>query len=125
MAGDEGQGTTLTFGTSGFAALITSIGVPERTREAIETTHLGTTTAKTFQPSDLYDGGEMAISYQFDPALTEPITGAAETVTITFPSANTYYFSGFWTSVGASVELGPSLMAGNAVIKVSGAVSRS
>ena len=84
---DDGLGATLTLGTSTWdtAAVITSITPDAITREALDTTHLGTTTAKTFIPSDLRDNGGFSIEFIADAATSTPPMAAAETVTITYP----------------------------------------
>lgn len=81
-----GTGSTLSFGTSNFVANIVSINFGEVKRADKKTTHLGTTVSDTFTPVTLYDPGECKFKIQFNPAKgnTIPITGAAETVTLTF-----------------------------------------
>lgn len=120
---DVGTGTTITY-ASGFCAEILSITPPGLSREAIETTHMGTTTAKTFMPGDLYDGGELGVSMAFAPGTTVPITSAAETVTVTFPDGATWAFSGFMTGFEATVPL-EDKMTGDATIKVTGALNQT
>lgn len=85
---DDGLGATLTLGTSTWEAnaVITSITPDAITREALDTTHLGTTTAKTFIPTDLRDNGGFSVEFLADAANTVcPPMAAAETVTITYP----------------------------------------
>jgi hypothetical protein len=86
MAGTGNQ-TTVTFATSGFTASIVEVGGQEETREALEDSHLGTQTRKTKVPDDLYDAGESSLIFFFDGASSSllPISGAAETITRTFP----------------------------------------
>lgn len=104
MAIDIGTGTTVTFGTSSFSANITNVGWSGIERPAIDTTHLGTTTARTFMPGDLFDPGELSLDIQFNPDNYPPITGAAETITVRFPipaglsNGATWVASGFMTS---------------------------
>ena len=103
-AADQGTGATIAFTTSSFAANITKIGGFDITRGSIETTHLGTTVSRTFQPEDLIDNGEVEIEGYYDPDTQPPITGPAETITITMPkpaaysTAATAAGSGFCTS---------------------------
>lgn len=84
---DTGNTSTLTFGTSGFTAAYRMIGGMEETREALEDTHLGTTGNKTYIPDDLYDSGDFEVEFFYDQsaAVKPPITGAAETITKTYP----------------------------------------
>jgi len=82
---DTGNTATIAFGTSGFTANFQMIGGTEQERPSIPDSHLGTTTRDTFIPGDLFDPGEFESEYQFDPDDQPPISGAAETVTVTFP----------------------------------------
>ena len=79
----EGLGTTIVFGTSGFNANLLSLDGPSLTREAIDSSHMGTTTNMTFIPAGLSDGGEISGEWEFDAGLTPPIDAVAETITIT------------------------------------------
>lgn len=122
MAIDVGTGVTITFGTSGFTASVMSISHNGISRPVVKTSHLGTTTADTFMPGDLYDAGEVKLSIQFDPAATKPpIAGAAETITIDFGTP-TIAFSGFVTDWGYEVPL-EELMTAEITIKASGAIT--
>jgi len=82
---DDGQGTTIAFASSGFIGEFIDVGGPNYTRDSYETSHMGTTVAKTFNPVDLYDPGEGEFEIAYDPDKTPPITGANEVVTITDP----------------------------------------
>ncbi len=86
---DDGHGATLTLGTNTWetAALITSIKPDAVTRAALETTHLGTSTARTFIPEDLVDNGGFEIEFLnngSDANATLPVLLVAETITITY-----------------------------------------
>ena len=82
---DEGSGASITFGTSGTTINATSIQASGVAREALETTHLGTTGGyKTFIPADLKDPGEIAVTFRYNPNVQPPIS-TAETITITYP----------------------------------------
>lgn len=117
-----GTGTTITF-ASGFFAEILDVSPPNASRESIQVSHMGTTDAHTFKPTDLADWGELTVEMGFDPATTVPITNAAETVTITFPDsgATTWVFEGFMTGFEPSDPL-EDRMTATATIKVSGPV---
>lgn len=122
MANDIGTGTAIVFGTSGFNAAITGVNVDGVTRPAIDTTHLGTTTARTFVPGDLIDAGTISLDIQFDPELAIPAKTAAETITITWPDTSTWAFSGFVTNYTG--EAGDEeLMTGTVQIKVTGDIT--
>lgn len=103
---DTGNTSTLTFGTSGLSVSIKQITGSDETRESLEDSHLGTTSSKTFVPSDLVDRGEIEFEFFFDGALASlpAITGAAETGTISYPLVGaqstraTLAGTGFFTS---------------------------
>lgn len=117
-----GTGLSINFGTSGFDANITSVSADGLTRESIDTTHLGTTTARTFMPSDLIDAGTLTLEIQFDPTDSVPVKQAAETITITFPDGTTWAFSGFATSYSWTSGT-EELQTGSLQIKISGDVT--
>lgn len=128
MPVDLGTGASITFGTSGFTANITAINGQPITRPAIKTSHLGTTTADTFIPGDLYDPGGVQCEIQFDPDDFPPVSGAVETITVTFPLgaggsvAAKWAFSGFMTDFSYGVPL-EELMTGSFTLKASGAIT--
>ena len=66
MAIQVGTGATLTF--SGVVVNLTSIAMTGMSRESIETTHLGTSGARTFLEGDLYDPGSIECEFQLDDA---------------------------------------------------------
>jgi hypothetical protein len=130
MAVDVGTGTTLTGGTSGWTSPILSIEVSDISRESVETSHLGTTTAKTFMPGDLYDPGSIELEILFDTDNVSsvglpPISAAAETWTITFPipsglaTGATAAGSGFLTGWGWSIPL-EDRVTGTVTLKMTG-----
>ena len=118
MAVDIGTGMTF----SGFSAEITNISWDGISRESIDTTHLGTTTARTFMPTDLYDAGEITIEGHMDSTLGCPIDGAAATLTITFPGSDTWSASAFCTSFSFNSPL-EDKMTFTATFKCSGAIT--
>lgn len=90
MAGtvDVGTGTTVTFGTSSFAAEITGLTLNDITIAKINTHHMGTTGAITKRSARLYDPGSITLDLHLDPDdpdTSAPFDGTEETVTITFP----------------------------------------
>lgn len=123
MAVGVGDGTTVTFASSGFTANIISVTGPNPTREAIDQSHLGSSGWKTFLASGLVDGGEVTLNIQYDPTVSIPISAAAETITIDpAGSGNTLSFSGFLTGAGHAFEL-DTLMQADITIKVTGAIT--
>jgi len=130
MAADQGTATTITFGTSGFTADLLSVNGGAVTRDAIETTHMGTTTGKTFVPADIEDGGEYTMEIAFLGNLTLPTMGTAvaEAVTIDWGGTGTGYkwgFSGFVTSTGDISASINERMTTTLTIKVSGDITIS
>lgn len=130
MPVDNGTGGTITFGTSGFTANISNINWDGMERASIATSHLGTTTAHTFIPGDLYDPGELSLDIQFDPDEFPPINSAAETITVTYPlssggtTAANWAATGFVTGASHVVPL-EALMTGTITVKLSGAITNT
>ena len=84
-ANDIGDGTTIAFGTSGFDAYVDSIRWSGENREMIDMSHIGTTGGMPFLPSDMYDPGTLQLDIHHDSDQEPPLTGAMETITVTFP----------------------------------------
>lgn len=117
-------GLTITY-QSGFFAEILNYDDAGVTREVVETTHMGTTGARTYTPGTLYDPGEISIEILFDPEQdpVTPITAAAETVTVTYADAapaSTMACSGFMTNFAITGPL-EDRMTATATLKLSGA----
>ncbi len=138
VAADEGRGATLTLGTSTWetAALLTSIQPDAVTRAALETTHLGTTVARTFIPEDLVDNGGFTIEFLCNAsdnsggtASQIPVLNAAETITITYALVSTSSTgqiitgSGFCTEYTAGQAAVGELIKGSAKFKWAGALT--
>jgi hypothetical protein len=130
---DIGTGAVLAVGSL-FTADLLSIEVSGIARESIETSHLGTTTARTYIQGDLYDPGTVEVEYLLDSSNplgeTPPIltTNTAATLTVTFPlegthtTAATFTASAFQTESGFSVPL-EDRMTATATFKLSGAAA--
>lgn len=119
---DLGHGASITF-ASGFIAKILSIDWGGISRAAIETTVLDTSGGKTFMPGDNYDPGQISVEMQFDSDAAPPITGAAETVTLTFPDGETWAASGFLTEFEIGNVTNEGVMTANATIKLTGSIT--
>lgn len=121
---DSGVGTTLTFSASTYAANILSLSWDGISRPVLDTTHLGTTVARTKVPGDLYDSGNLNVTWQFDPSEAIPITSTAETVTLDFPTSGT---SDRWTASGFlsdfSVNVDENIMEASGTITFTGAIT--
>lgn len=113
MAGTavDGTGATVTFGTSAFTAQLLDIDWSGRTRDALDSSHMGTTGVKTYIPADLVDGGELSLTYYFNCTdATATLLGAvAETVTVAWNTGVSWAASMFCTEVGASAQIGDTM----------------
>ena len=106
MAAYVGTGLTVT-GGSDFNAEILSVSWSGLSRPAIDTTYMGTTTARTFLAGSLYDAGEVTFECALNPGAssTLPVASAAGTLTVTHKDtgaatwAATAFCTGFeWTT---------------------------
>ncbi len=95
-------------------------------RNFIDSSHLGTTVARTFILGDLYDPGSLTIQGHLDTASSgNPIiNGAVNTVTLTFPNSKTYVAQGGLQSYEIDVPMEDKMLC-TAVIKFSGAITFS
>lgn len=88
---DLATGTTVTFGTSSFAAVLLSCNFNGVGREAVKTSTMTTTGYHTYIPTDIAEPGTLELEFVFDvdkyttANTEEPWRQAAETVTLTFP----------------------------------------
>jgi hypothetical protein len=125
---DTGMGTTLTPGTdSTFLPELTSLSHNGESIEEIETSHLGTTSYKTYIPADLKEGGEIQVEGRYLGSF-QPSIGTVQTWTIDWGGTGAGYkttFSGFWKSFEPKAEVGANLMTFSAVIKITGAVTHA
>lgn len=121
---DLGHGTTITF-QSGFIAKVLSIDWGGISREAIPTTTLTTSGGMTFMPADNYDPGEITVEMQFDTdsAWVTALTANAETVTITWPDAETAAVSGFMTGFEIGNVTNEGVMTATVTIKATGSIT--
>lgn len=119
---DVSQGHTIVFGTSGFSANIVDITYPPAQREALDTTHQGTTDAMTSMPADLPNWGPMVFGIQFDAGTDPPIGSAEETVTITAPDASTWVFTGYMSNYAPDAPRG-QVMTGSVTVEVDGDIA--
>lgn len=124
MAAYDGHGTTITFGTTGYSAGIISVDGPGIERESIDATLMSTTTAKAYIVASLYDGGNLELTVEHDPAIDAPIANATETITINWGGTGTgnWSFSGFCTGYKPGASIGERMTA-SMTVKVTGAVT--
>ncbi len=118
----DGHGTTIVFGTSGFAANLLSIDSFVATRESVEDTHMGTNDAMDFLPAALYSW-EMDITIEHDAALSVPIAAVKETITVDWAaSGNTWAGTGHVVDYSAGAAIGERMEA-SMKIKGSGTIT--
>lgn len=117
-----GFGIEIAF-ASGFLAQITSVTLPEQTREKIDVSHTQSPDSRMqFIMADLVDSGELEVELNFDPTASPPIDDPFEAVTITFGSGTTWEFSGALISYGGEAPLDDRMTA-TATIAVSGLIT--
>ena len=126
----EGPGARLVARTSRVELNIIEIGLSERSRDAIETTHLGSS-AKTFKAASLIDYGEITVSYQNNPDLPVMVGKVAETWDILWPletgetTPAQWTFSGFVTKqADGSFKVG-DLVTGEITIRITGSITKT
>jgi hypothetical protein len=102
----EGTGARIAFETSDFTSDLLTLQLPERAREAIETTHLGSLITKTFKPGVLIDPGQVTAEFDHNPAAVKLLKAPPEKITIHYPLEDgqtepaKLSFQGFCTSEG-------------------------
>lgn len=99
-APDLGTATTVSFGTTSISFNIISVSGPSITRGVVDTTHLGTTNARTSVPTDLMSNEPLTLEVQHDGSIdlhTSFFTVKSETVTVQFGgvAGDAYTFSGY------------------------------
>lgn len=125
----EGQGASIAFGTSSFSNDLISLTLPDKAREVLETTHLGTTGAKTYKPAKLKNVGDIACEFDHNPAQADLLLGDVETITISYPlisgqsTPTKLQFSGFVTNVGGEEFKTDAKLMSKVTIKVSGDIT--
>lgn len=121
MSARTGIGTTITFGTSGFTALVRNYNDLGVDRAILDVTHMGSSVASsTFNgaasgvfreksPGKLFGVKDMSIDILFDPDTVPPVDEAAETITLQFlpdtgqSTGASFAFSGFISEISAAV----------------------
>ena len=124
MAAAIGTGTKIAFGTTGFTAEILDITLPARTRGTVDTSHMGTTDAHTQMPLTLQKNEALEFSIHLDPnpVPAVPLDADPEIITVTFPDASTWTFTGFMTNYAASVPF-EDKMAADITVEISGNIT--
>lgn len=123
MPAQVGTGTTVTF--SGFTQEIVNIDNGGLATESIDTSHLGTTEARTFIGGDLYDPGELTMEVNHDPTYEPVIGGDPAAISLDqhgLGAGNIWTGEAFLQSYNPSWPL-ENKMTATAVFKMSGGVS--
>jgi len=121
----DGHGTTITFGTSGFAAKLIDVEGPGEERVAIDVTTMDSSVIEYLE--SLVDGGSVNCTFQYLGSDDPPIDAAAEDITVDWAGAGAGHkteFSGFMTGFNPRAA-SRERMTANATIKVAGAVSHA
>jgi len=123
---DTPVGTTVSAGTTGFNAEVTSLSLDGPSRESIDASHFGTVDAKSFEPADLRDAGSVSLTVHFDQNNTTVWTGkATETWTIEWPEGSDWEFEGFVTEEPMDATDIDGKMTQDITIKVDGSITRT
>lgn len=123
----EAVGATIAFASTGFSYNLIDLVAPSRAREALETTHLGTTVAKTFKPGKLHTVGVYEATFDHKPGALDMLTKGKERVTITYPleegqtTPATIAFDAFVTQMGGEEYKVDTLMRSKVSLQVTGA----
>jgi hypothetical protein len=127
----EGTGASIAFGSSLFSADLISLTLPESTREVIDTTHLGTTAAKTKKPAKLINVGEISCEFDHDPSQLNLTQRDPEQITIRYPlltgqaTPTTLVFNGFVSSQGGEEMKVDQRMMTKVTIVVNGDITKT
>lgn len=121
---DLGHGTAITF-QSGILAKLLDVSWSGIERASVETTVLDTSGGKTFLPGDNYDPGELSVEMQLDTdaAWGTALSAAPETITITWPDAETWACSGFLTGLEVGNVTNETVMTVTATLKATGSIT--
>lgn len=119
----DGQGTTISFGTSGFAARLIGVNGPDIKREAIESSVMSTEDWKKFIMASLADGGEVSIDVEHDGSDDPPVNEPAETISINWGGlGNSWSFSGAMSGYSPKAAMGERMQA-TMTLKVCGEIT--
>jgi hypothetical protein len=125
----EGTGASIAFANSSFTSDLISLTLPEKAREVIETTHLGTTGAKTYKPAKLKNIGTMSAEFDHNPEAVDLTSKDPEQITISYPlqagqtTPTKLVFNGFVTQQGGEEFKVDARMTTKVTIQVNGDVN--
>lgn len=129
MAAGIGTGATLKFpDPTAYPMDVLNIEASDIEREHVDTTHLGTTVAKTFLETPLYDGGTIEVDLHLEPVTLNAskapgvFNNTHGTLKITLPSGATMSALAKAIGFGFTVPLQDKMVA-RARFKISGAIT--
>lgn len=82
----EGTGARIAFANTGYTADLVSLTLPERAKDALGTSHLGSLVTNTNRCGKLVDPGQIAVTFDHVPNAPALLRRAPEQVTITYPT---------------------------------------
>lgn len=121
----EGTGASIAFSVSSFTSDLISLTLPEESVEVIDTTHLGTPTAKTSKPAKLKKIGSISCEFDHNPSAPR-LLRVEQTFTISWPlltgQATPYkrVYTGYVSSEGGEEMKVDNKMTKKVTIEVSG-----
>lgn len=104
-------GISFTFADSGFTANFVDVTPPNKTREALNVSHMLTQGYHKYIPAKLIEGGELSCSIQYDAGQEPPLDADPEVITITYADGSSEDFIGFMTADSPSAALETVMMA--------------
>lgn len=120
---DVSHDITIELTESNFTAQITDVTPPGSSRAALDTSHQGTDTDRTFIPEALVDNGELTFTIHFNPDTAPPIDADPEAIRMTWgrTGAN-WFFDGFLTNYQPAAPHN-QLMTAEVTLKVTGPIT--
>jgi len=121
------QGMTISFATSAWTVSIRDVSLPSISLGHSEVTNTDAGGWAEFAGNAVKDPGELSFTIDFNPDDTKkpPQNGAAELITLTFPSGATWAMNGFITNEDISGGgKGGEVYETNIKIKLTGAIVR-
>ncbi len=123
-------GMTLTCATVPHVWNVLDVTLPDVKIGDVKTTHMGTTTANSYIPTKLYEGGELGFALHFSPDMSiSAMMGVSDTWTLTFPkspstatTAATWSWSGYVNSYSGKAPV-EGLITGDIKVKVASAIT--
>lgn len=122
---DVGHGTVISFGTSMFSANVTEIGDISVEYAVVDTSHLGTTDARTYMLGRLANNAEIVLTIQWDHDDVPPAGAVAETITITWYDGEVASFTGVCPGYTRSGTTSDGLNMGTVRVQPSGEITWS